>query len=62
MQQPSNRIYYARALARQLAVIDRAHARQLAADAARLIREIGCSPEFATRNARARACNARMHG
>ena len=57
----STRIRYARGLARYLAAIDcldlpkEDRPSVIAADAVRLIREIGCSPELASRNASARA-------
>lgn len=55
MQLPATRIRFARAVAAELAGIDKASAGTLAAEAVRLIREIQCSPELAARIASARA-------
>lgn len=59
MQYPNTRIHFARSLSRQLAAEAQQEASTITADAVRLIRERGCSPEFATRHARARILTLR---
>lgn len=57
---PSNRISFARAIAAELAALDRissARISLLAAHAVWLIRDRGISPEFARRHVRAYALN-----
>ena len=55
MQLPATRIRLARAIGADLAQIDRTTASALTADAIRLIRDLGCSPELAGRVSSARA-------